>query len=133
MLSEHRPLRDIRHAQLATPTAYDCCHHFYEVLLVTPLVLWSECACEVKVVLSDNGVTGRLNLQKVDSIYSVVDVRKQVLSMRNYSIDEDRLTAISILVNHWHNRRKHLNKELKDQDALATGKQLFPLRSLCQT
>ena len=60
-------------------------------------------------MLSDNGVTGRLNLQKVDSIYSVVDVRKKVLSMRNYSIDEDRLTAISILVNHWHNRRKHLN------------------------
>ena len=50
--------------------------------------------------------------------------------MRNYSIDEDRWTAINILVNHWHNRRKHLNKELKNQDALATGKQLFSIEKL---
>ena len=63
-----------------------------------------------------------------------MDVRKKVLS--SYSIDEDRLTAINILVNHWHNRRKNLRKELKDQEALNAGKleqyvrSYFPLTSL---
>ena len=95
--------------------AFDCCYHVRVKgpACNTLLVLWSEFACEVKVVLSHNVV-----LQKVDAI---VDVRKKVLS--TYSIVEDRLTAVNILVNHWHNRCEHLNKELKDQEALAAGKQ----------
>ncbi len=95
--------------------AFDCCYHVRVKgpACNTLLVLWSEFACEVKVVLSHNVV-----LQKVDAI---VDVRKKVLS--TYSIVEDRLTVVNILVNHWHNRRKHLNKELKDQEALPAGNQ----------
>ncbi len=95
--------------------AFDCCYHVRVKgpACNTLLVLWSEFACEVKVVLSHNVV-----LQKVDAI---VDVRKKVLN--TYSIVEDRLTVVNILVNHWHNRRKHLNKELKDKEALPAGKQ----------
>ena len=63
-----------------------------------------------------------LGLQKIDAI---VDVRKKVLS--TYSVVEDRLTAVNILVNHWHNRRKTNQKECKDQslEGLTPGKQIL--------
>jgi hypothetical protein len=94
--------------------AFDCCYH---VCVKGPacntlLVLWSGFACEVKVVLSHNVVSG------------IAESRCYCgCKEGTYSIVEDRLTAVNILVKHWHNRRKHLNKELKDQEALAAGKQ----------